>query len=47
VKRRATMLAAITSFEFFDALAENAGSEAAAEAMALGLARASLSLAES
>jgi AcrR family transcriptional regulator len=47
VKRRATMLAAITSFEFFDALAENAGSEAAAEAMTLGLARASLSLPES
>ncbi len=45
VKRRATVLAAITSFEFFDVLAESAGSEAAAEAMALELARASLSLA--
>lgn len=39
----AAMLAAITSFEFFDTLAENAGSETEAEAMVLQLARASLS----
>ena len=37
--RRAAALAAITSFEFFDALAESLGSEAEAEAMVLSLAR--------
>jgi AcrR family transcriptional regulator len=47
VKQRAAMLAALTSFEFFDALAESCGSEAQAEAMVLGLARASLTLAGS
>ena len=40
--RRAAMLTAITSFEFFDALAESCGNEKEAEAMVLGLARASL-----
>jgi AcrR family transcriptional regulator len=40
---QAAMLAALTSFEFFDTLAENAGSETEAEAMVLRLARASLS----
>jgi len=43
VKRRATMLAAITSFEFFDALAEGSGSEGEAEAMVLRLARSAAS----
>lgn len=43
VKHRAAMLAAVTSFEFFDALAESCGSEAEAESMVLRLARASLS----
>jgi AcrR family transcriptional regulator len=47
VKQRAAMLAAVTSFEFFDALAESCGSEAQAEVMVLGVARASLSLAGS
>jgi AcrR family transcriptional regulator len=42
-KRQAATLAALTSFEFFDALAESCGSEADAEAMVLRLARASLS----
>jgi AcrR family transcriptional regulator len=38
-KQRAAALAALTSFEFFDALAESCGSEAQAEAMVLELAR--------
>jgi AcrR family transcriptional regulator len=38
-KQRAATLAALTSFEFFDALAESCGSEAEAKAMVLGLAR--------
>jgi hypothetical protein len=42
--QRATMLAALTSFEFFDALAENCGSEVEAEAMVLRLAKNTLSL---
>ncbi len=42
-KQQAAMLAALTSFEFFDALAESCGSEADAEAMVLRLARAALS----
>jgi hypothetical protein len=37
------MLAAITSFEFFDALAEGSGSEGEAEAMVLRLARSAAS----
>jgi AcrR family transcriptional regulator len=41
---KAAMLAALTSFEFFDALAESCGSEAEAEAMALRMARSALSL---
>ena len=40
--QRAAMLAAITSFEFFDALAEISGSEAEAESMVLRLARSAL-----
>lgn len=40
---KAAMLAALTSFEFFDALAESCGSEAKAEAMVLRLARAATS----
>jgi AcrR family transcriptional regulator len=40
--QRAAMLAAITSFEFFDALAETSGSEAEAETMVLRLARSAL-----
>lgn len=47
VKQRAAMLAAVTSFEFFDALAESGGSEAEAEVMVLRLARASVLVAES
>ena len=43
VEQRAAMLAAITSFEFFDALAESCRSEAEAEAMALRLARSAAS----
>jgi AcrR family transcriptional regulator len=39
----AAMLAALTSFEFFDALAESGGSETEAEAMVLRLARAAFS----
>jgi AcrR family transcriptional regulator len=39
LKRQAAVLAAITSFEFFDALAESSGSEAEAEAIVLRLAR--------
>lgn len=39
---RAAMLAALTSFEFFDALAESCGSEGEAEAMVLRLARAGI-----
>lgn len=42
-KRRAAKLAALTSFEFFDALAENCGSEVGVEAMVLEQARAALS----
>ena len=42
--RRAAMLAAITSFEFFDTLAENSGGEAEAESMVLQLARGALAL---
>jgi AcrR family transcriptional regulator len=42
VKRRAAALAAITSFEFFDTLAETMGSEAEAEETVLGLARKAL-----
>jgi AcrR family transcriptional regulator len=38
-KRRAATLAALTSFEFFDALAESCGSNTEAEAMVLELAR--------
>jgi AcrR family transcriptional regulator len=37
--RQAAMLTALTSFEFFDALAESCGSEAEAEAMVLQMAR--------
>ena len=43
-KQCATMLAALTSFEFFDALAESCGSETEAEAMVLRLARSALAL---
>jgi AcrR family transcriptional regulator len=42
--QKAAMLAALTSFEFFDALAESCGSEAEAEAMVLRLARSAVSL---
>lgn len=38
--QKAAMLAALTSFEFFDALAESCGSQEKAEAMVLRLARA-------
>jgi AcrR family transcriptional regulator len=41
---KAAMLAALTSFEFFDALAESCGSEAEAERMVLHLARSAASL---
>jgi AcrR family transcriptional regulator len=41
-KQRAAMLAALTSFEFFDALAESSGSETETEAMVLRLARAAV-----
>jgi hypothetical protein len=37
--QKAAMLAALTSFEFFDALAESCGSELDAEAMVLRMAR--------
>lgn len=43
---RAAILAAVTSFEFFDALAESCGNETEAEALVLRLARASVSPAE-
>ena len=43
VKQRAAMLAAVTSFEFFDALVESIGSEAEAEAMVFRLARSAAS----
>lgn len=43
VEQRAVMLAAITSFEFFDMLAQSCRSEAEAEAMALRLARSAAS----
>jgi AcrR family transcriptional regulator len=42
--RKAAMLAALTSFEFFDALAESCGSEAEAEGMVLRLARSAVSI---
>jgi AcrR family transcriptional regulator len=42
--RKAAMLAALTSFEFFDALAENSGSEEEVMAMVLRMARGVLSL---
>jgi AcrR family transcriptional regulator len=42
--QKVAMLAALTSFEFFDALAENCGSELEAEAMVLRLARSVLSI---
>jgi hypothetical protein len=38
------MLAALTSFEFFDALAESCGSEDEAEAMVLRMARSAVSI---
>jgi hypothetical protein len=41
---KAAMLAALTSFEFFDALAESCGSETEAEVMVLRLARSALAL---
>jgi AcrR family transcriptional regulator len=41
---KAAMLAALTSFEFFDALAESCGSETEAEGMVLRLARSAVSL---
>ena len=37
--QKAAVLASLTSFEFFDALAESCGSEAKAKALVLGLAR--------
>jgi AcrR family transcriptional regulator len=43
-QQRAAVLAALTSFEFFDALAESSGSEPEAEAIVLGLARSALAL---
>jgi AcrR family transcriptional regulator len=43
-ERRAAKLAALTSFEFFDVLAESSGSEAEAEAMVLEQARAAISM---
>jgi AcrR family transcriptional regulator len=42
--QKAAMLAALTSFEFFDALAENSGSEEEVMAMVLRMARGVLSL---
>jgi AcrR family transcriptional regulator len=42
--QKTAMLAALTSFEFFDALAESCGNETEAEAMVLRLARSALSL---
>jgi len=42
--RKAAMLAALTSFEFFDALAESCGSETDTEAMVLGMARSALAI---
>jgi AcrR family transcriptional regulator len=44
LRQRAAMLAAITSFEFFDALAETCGSEAEAEVMLLRLARSAVAI---
>ena len=44
VKQRAAMLAAITSFEFFDVLAESGGNEAEAEAMVLRLVRSAVAI---
>jgi hypothetical protein len=38
-RRKAATLTALTSFEFFDALAESCGSEAEAEAVVLQLAK--------
>jgi hypothetical protein len=43
-REKAAMLAALTSFEFFDALAESCGREAEAEAMVLRLARSALAM---
>lgn len=40
--QKAALLSSLTSFEFFDALAESCGSEAEAQALVLRLARASL-----
>ena len=40
---KAAMLAALTSFEFFDALVESCGSETEAEGMVLRLARSAVS----
>lgn len=42
--QKAAMLAALTSFEFFDALAQNCGSEEEAMAMVLGMARSALAI---
>jgi hypothetical protein len=42
--QKAAMLAALTSFEFFDALAESCGSEDEAEAMVLRMARSAVSI---
>jgi AcrR family transcriptional regulator len=42
--QKAAMLAALTSFEFFDALAEGCGSETEAEALVLRMARSALSI---
>jgi AcrR family transcriptional regulator len=42
--QKAAMLAALTSFEFFDALAESCGNESEAHAMVLQMARIALSL---
>jgi AcrR family transcriptional regulator len=42
--QKAAMVAALTSFEFFDALAESCGNEAKAEALVLRMARSALSI---
>jgi AcrR family transcriptional regulator len=42
--QKAAMLAALTSFEFFDALAESCGDEAQAQALVLRMARSALSI---
>jgi AcrR family transcriptional regulator len=42
--QKSEMLAALTSFEFFDALAESCGSEATAEALVLQMARSAVSI---